>query len=92
MNIQAAIKACYKRKDLFARPQSWQGSGEAIDLAKRCNSDSIRRVQAIRAKTFLTSEWLILPEELLCSWQIVSLDALTEEVEKSGARKNREAG
>lgn len=91
MNIQGAIKACGKRESLFARPQSWKGSGEAIDLGKRCHAERIRKVQAIPSGAFLTGEWNILPAELLCLWEIISRNDLTEEVKKLDARKNREA-
>ena len=91
MNIQGVIKACSKRENLFARPQFWKGSGEAIDLGHRMDSESVRRIQATKTGAFLTTVWNILPAELLCSWEVISLTDLTEEVKRLDARKNRQA-
>ena len=92
MTIQAAIRACCRRKNLFARPKSWKGSGEAVDLGKRCNSNRIMKINVIHSKAFLTTERNILPAELLCSWEVIPSTTLAEEVEKSVTGKNRETG
>lgn len=88
MTIQAAIRACCKRKNLFARPKSWKGSGEAVDLGKRCNPKRIMKINVIHSEAFLITAWDILPAELLCSWEVIPSTVLAKEVEKSVTGKN----
>ncbi len=88
MTIQVAIRACCRKKNLFARPKSWKGSGEAVDLGRRCNSDRIMKVNVIHSEAFLTTEWKILPTDLLCSWEVIPSTVLAREVEKSVTEKS----
>ena len=91
MNIQGAIKACSKRKNLFARPRTWGKKGEAVDLGRATVTEKICRVQALSGGALLTSAWYVSAPDLICLWELVSLTDLVKEVKKLDARKNRKA-
>lgn len=79
MNIQGAVKACRRRKDIFARPKDWKGSGEAVDLGNVCETGHVRKVKATSSKTFFTTEWDISPSELIAPWELIPITSLTLE-------------
>jgi len=79
MKIQEVIKASREAEDTFARPVSWRGTGTAVDLFKRLRNDRVSKIAAIHESAANASEWNITPEDLLDSWELVSIKVLAKE-------------
>ena len=85
MTIQDAIKACLSKKDCFARPVSWKGTGEAIDLARRLDKSRARRIQSMQSPNNLIGcEWNVDPKDFLDDWEVLGADDLAQEVCQKG--------
>jgi hypothetical protein len=81
MTIQAVIKACMTKRNLFGRPVSWRGSGSAIDLACRLDSTRARRIISFHApNNFQGSDWQVDPQEFLDDWETITAEELAAEV------------
>lgn len=81
MTIQAAIKACMTKRNLFGRPLSWQGTGSAIDLARRLDPQRARRIISFQSPNNLQGiDWNVDPQDLLGDWETITAEELAVEV------------
>jgi hypothetical protein len=83
MKIQDAVLCCRERKATFARPVSWRGTAEAIDLGKWFAAEKTLQVAALRAEAVFGNFWNPSPEELLADWEVVTQEDLVREAGKS---------
>ena len=81
MTIQEATELCLAEESLFARPISWRGSGQAIDLG--CKLDgSIARVVTVLGTTatnLIGSIWSVEAQDILAEWEVVSTQIMLDE-------------
>jgi hypothetical protein len=81
MTIQAVIKACMTKRNLFGRPIAWRGTGSAVDLARRLDPQRARRIVSFRSPSNLQgTEWNVDPQEFLDEWETVTAEELAAEV------------
>ena len=82
MTLQHAILLCRERRATFARPLSWRGLGEAVDLGKWFDAERTLRVAAVRENASFGSLWNPKPDELLDEWEVVTREDLARETGK----------
>ena len=91
MIIQEAVSYCRafyrcKRKEgeiALARPDSWEGSGCAVDLAAHIWPGEIKKVCPMSSGNgLLGSVWEVAPAELLENWRIVTRKTLAKETKE----------
>ncbi len=92
MNIQAAVIACKRNKQLLARPSKWEGSGTALDLGRIMYPDRVRKIAVLTTGNAFSESWMCDPEDLLGEWKVVSLNKLVEEVNSLDSKEGRAAG
>lgn len=81
MQIQTLIPICKKTKQ-YARPRSWKGQGRGVDLGQHLTEDGVKEVVIITENgNALGSNWNPTPEELMESWELVSVETLWKERE-----------
>jgi hypothetical protein len=85
MNLQEAVKICRGHtkpggSHLFARPVSWNGTANAIDLGRKLSPDKTLKVCILNSQALTGVSWEVDPEELLGRWQIVTQEQLKREV------------
>ncbi len=84
MTLRAVTKACLAKPGRFGRPISWQGSGQAVDLARRLDPSQVRKITTLRSpENLLGEEWKIDPQDLLGRWEVVTGKDLAEEFRAS---------
>lgn len=88
MRIQEAVKVCHQKPNLFGRPTSWKGNGQAVDLARRLRADKVSRVTAIHGEAAWERDWDVSPEDLLDDWEVLSLSALAKEFFEPGSEED----
>lgn len=81
MTIQATIKACLTKRNLFGRPISWKGTGTAIDLARRLDSKRARKIVSFSSPNNVQgTDWNVDPQDFLDDWETVTAEDLAAEV------------
>jgi hypothetical protein len=89
LTIQEAILKCQKKKELFARPEAWGKTAQALDMGRHF-SHRLIKITAIRAGAVWSSEWQVTPEDLLGKWEVVTLEALAQERTSRASKDNAE--
>ncbi len=85
MNLQEAVKICRRNTKpggthLFARPVSWEGTANAVDLGRKLSSGKTLKVCILNSRALTGVSWEVDPEELLERWRIVTREQLNREV------------
>jgi hypothetical protein len=81
MRIQEAIAVCKSKKDkVYARPVSWKNQGRGVDLGQHLKTESVKQVEVINGNGAIWGkDWNPTPEELMESWEIVTVEEIYEE-------------
>ncbi len=85
MNLQEAVKICRRNTKpdgphLFARPVSWGGTADAVDLGRKLSPDRTLKVCILNSRALIGTSWEVDPKELLEKWQIITQEQLNQEV------------
>jgi hypothetical protein len=85
MNLQEAVKICRRKtkpggSQLFARPVTWEGTANAVDLGRKLSPDKTRKVCILNSRALTGVSWEVDPNDLLERWQIVTQEQLNREV------------
>ena len=83
----ASLGICIDNSECFARPLSWEGSGDAIDLGNNL-TDVINLISPIGTSAFTYKDWHPRVSEILEEWQIVKREQLQQELHRLYAKKD----
>lgn len=91
MQIEIAIRVCRQgTAGIFARPASWKGSGQALDLGGHVDPQRIRKVEPFGRGSLHTSSWQATAQEIAESWFLINLSGLQAEIRQNQAREKQD--